>query len=446
MSIISQNSKKVKFLRGKKFRKTKLGAASFYIVMFATLLLTVIAISFATIILSQIARTSNDDLSNSAYDAALAGVEDAKTAILDYEACLNGTATTGSSGISCGNLISIMTGAGDTSYTGTAQDCDKVGRILQRYSNNNKGGEVMIQENRTTTGTTNSSGENSMAEAYTCVKVSDTSEEYKATLSESNTSRLIAAKLSRPVQSVDSIVISWHSGSDISINNSGSRSYLYGNERLKFWNNSTVVTPPVISFGIVQTGATTSDSNLDTATVGNITNFAMAYLVPTNISSAPSVGVQKARRYVYANGNQISKSQFAATNNLTSENLPFATYCQAGLYDGYACKVRIYLPDAASGARRDLLIKVSSPYHQSTDFSLQFLDSSGNIISAKGMQYDVDSTGRASNLYRRVETRLETSDAYYPFPDAELQATGTGENDGITKTIYSLIETHFTSF
>ena len=62
-------------------KKTKKGAASFYVVAFSTLILMIIATSFAAIIISEVTRTSNDDLAQSAYDSAMAGVEDAKTPV-----------------------------------------------------------------------------------------------------------------------------------------------------------------------------------------------------------------------------------------------------------------------------------------------------------------------------------------------------------------------------
>ena len=66
----------------------KKGAASFYIVAFSTLILMIIATSFAAIIISEITRTTNDDLSQSAYDSAMAGVEDAKLAFYNYQNCM----------------------------------------------------------------------------------------------------------------------------------------------------------------------------------------------------------------------------------------------------------------------------------------------------------------------------------------------------------------------
>ena len=106
--------------------RTKTGAASFYIVAFTTLLLSVIVVGFITIVLSEMARTANNDLSQSAYDSALAGVEDAMVAILNYQSCINQGATetipTASGQVTCGEIIYYMNHA----------DCDMVGHILSR--------------------------------------------------------------------------------------------------------------------------------------------------------------------------------------------------------------------------------------------------------------------------------------------------------------------------
>ena len=69
------------------YSSTKKGAASLYVVIFATILFGVITLSFIRIILSESNQSSNDDLSQSAYDSALAGVEDAKIAVNRYYQC-----------------------------------------------------------------------------------------------------------------------------------------------------------------------------------------------------------------------------------------------------------------------------------------------------------------------------------------------------------------------
>ena len=55
-----------------KMSKTKRGAASIYIVIFTTTLLGVIALSFVRIMLSEALRTTNYNLSQSAYNSSLA--------------------------------------------------------------------------------------------------------------------------------------------------------------------------------------------------------------------------------------------------------------------------------------------------------------------------------------------------------------------------------------
>ena len=82
-------------------KKFKEGAASFYIVAISTLILVIVAASFAAVIISEVTRTSNDDLAQSAYDAALAGVEDAKLAFYSYQSCLENGSPIDASGLSC---------------------------------------------------------------------------------------------------------------------------------------------------------------------------------------------------------------------------------------------------------------------------------------------------------------------------------------------------------
>ena len=139
--------------------KFKSGAASFYVVAFSTLILVIIAASFATAIVAEITRAANDDLSQSAYDAALAGVEDAKLAFINYQNCVKSGVTIDDDykpveGNVCKNII----------YWMNHPDCDMVAHILGRIGIY-ESGEVLIEE------TSQLGNENEMNQAYTCAMI-----------------------------------------------------------------------------------------------------------------------------------------------------------------------------------------------------------------------------------------------------------------------------------
>lgn len=88
------------------------GAVSIFIVIFAALLMTIVTIGFVRIMVNDQSQATNSDLSQSAYDSALAGVEDAKRALLQYQTiCATGTvaecnaATAGVSSSVCNEAV-----------------------------------------------------------------------------------------------------------------------------------------------------------------------------------------------------------------------------------------------------------------------------------------------------------------------------------------------------
>ena len=161
-----------------KVKKFKKGAASFYIVAISTLILVIIAASFAAVIISEVTRTSNDDLAQSAYDSALAGVEDAKLAYYNYQNCKNG-ATYSGVGFSCDELIKWVEKG---EMPEGINECDMVAKTLGRGISENEG--VLVQE----------TAANNMQQYYTCVTMTNRTKDVLGYITENNPAYTVRVK------------------------------------------------------------------------------------------------------------------------------------------------------------------------------------------------------------------------------------------------------------
>ncbi len=403
--------------------RTRRGATSLYVVIFTTLLLGIITLSFIRIIISEAGQTSNTDLSQSAYDSALAGVEDAKVALLNYHQCLSGGASI--NGQSCDQIISAM-------QTGIAEEsCDVVRDTLGRGSNSNGNSEVVIQESSVGQDG-NSSSE--LSQAYTCVKVAENLEDYRSTLSSSSRTRIVPIRTSDN-NAIKSVKVRWYS--DINYSTTSGMNYISDNSssatrKFPSLNKNNPYTPPVLSVQFYQTDETFNLLDLYTSDGGNTTDRAEVFLYPTkeNVS------------------NTISRQDFAATNNKTpGANHVFKIKCD-GLGSGtnndreFACEAVINLPRPFNNGNRNegaTFLRVGLPYGlPTTDFSVSLYTSdnaAGPVASFDGVQARIDSTGRANDLYRRIETRVELVDVYYPYPEFTVQAEST-DDDSTKKNFY----------
>lgn len=433
------------------------GAASFYIVAFSTLILVIIAASFATVVISEVARASNDDLSQSAYDAALAGVEDAKLAYSNYRRCLakGYTAvdprTDGNSEVTCGNIIWWMEHA----------DCDMVALILGRVSKTDWvnsqtaggsfDGEVLVSDTSTTNGLDGATS--NLNQAYTCVKINTVLPDYRANLTSNTQTKMVKVELSDPnaINSINAIKFSWYDVRKGEVLNWGN----FIDNRVAFQPvmNAEVATPPTVSLQMIQTANSFNLSDFEVA-VGDKTNRATLYFVPTdkiNMADKTNEKTTKAEEALASGGltdatflgiydrnngkNRVSVEQVVKTNNHYTKNLPFLTYCPdtENVSDFY-CSVVIDLPTPVGDGSRNastFLFFVNLPYGEpDTNFAIEFLGNSGETEYVKGVQIEIDSTGRANDLYRRVETRLEATDTSFPYPYYAVQMLDGNAGDG----------------
>lgn len=429
----------------KKFRK---GAASFYIVAISTLILVIIAASFAAVVISEVTRTSNDDLAQSAYDSALAGVEDAKLVYYNYQKCKNGASS--DSGFSCTDIINLVEDEG-------AGYCDMVADILGRVKDDDNG--VPVQEGR---------AGNDMQQYYTCVKIANKTRDVLATVTESSPEYIVRVKFDGiSANNIKKVKVKWYSDSDDE-NNSQKRMANFENGGL-FPTDATI--PAVISVGMIQTSKTFSLSDFD-MTQGNQTDRGTVYLVPYLSGYGVGgfgTGTDKfikawSNDSITQNGNIIGKDGFLKSNDKTAKNLPYLINCYNG--KEYACSVDIEIPEPVNGNRSDdtFMFRISLPYGgPSTSFALEFYCGENEICSAvendsgeegsnlavlENVQVSIDSTGKANDLYRRIETRFDTEGgSAYAYPSHAVQLLNNNNNNSgytaLDKSFYTTSEYNF---
>lgn len=472
----------------KKFKK---GAASFYIVAFSTLILVIIAVSFATVVMSDITRTSNDDLAQSAYDSALAGVEDAKLAYMNYRKCKeagtvvdDGYKPSDGSPISCEDIVYWIDEDEDE-----RSRCFMTGRILGKIYDGGGGISKTLEDEVTLGGekVVGGSGETTTNQAYTCVKITTSTKDIKTTLSGSNPIRIVGLKITDPtVFDAATGMIKDKDGKKLYIKLSwyGVRDDADGSGLLQ-WNNfnpekdkvtfqtvgNPITTPPTVELQLIQTNTSFELSQFDEAN-DTATNRGTVYLVPTNNLDKSKRGGSSNKNYIgtrctdadagagdcegLSGINVVKAKEVAKTNNRSVSNKSFVTYCGDVdiTTDDFYCTAWIKPPDAigvsAGGGRTKdtFMAVVSLPYQRpETDIEIKAVaydpaTGKEEVLSMDSGQIEVDSTGRANDLFRRVITRLETGDEEFVggVPRYALQILG---NDGATKDFYVTSEYNF---
>lgn len=371
-------------------RQSKSGVASLYVVIFATILFGVITLSFIRIMVSESSQTSDSDLSESAYDAAMAGVEDAKVAVNRYYTCKdNNWVGTGCSEIKdnlfnkeCGHLKDVLYNEGE--------------------------GEVAIQES--------SDGENGANQAYTCVILSNETSNYVFTLDSSTRVQVVPIATNNDAKETSTIQFSWFTES-----NGTAFSHMEDNPNNYFKKGIEATIPPAIGLSLITIG---ENIDLSEFAKSNSERFTTVVMLPNN--TEPAQGVT-----ILDRGGEITAQQLKDAANPASENAPFGIKCSLPGEEGeYACQVKLNVADLMQDNGNAYLI-ASMPYGAvSTDCEVEKLDENGDTVPFKDVQIKVDSTGRAFDLYRRVETRLSPAASSYPFPQFELETGNGGDDSG----------------
>jgi len=382
------------------------GAVSIFVVVFAALLLSIITIGFVRLMVADQQRATNNDLSQSAYDSALTGVEDVKRSLLRYQSY-------------CQSSGPALCAAKRDQLT---QDvCNvAVADVVSAGDQPNAGGEVLIQQ-QTGSGT----NDTDLNQAYTCVKMRLDTPDYVGNIA-SNASALIPLIASKepavdgaPANdgTFNEVTIQWFNSDDLAGGTDVTLPTSLGDRPLVSKGNWVPTRPPVMRVGLMQYGTSFKLEDFDSLKANGQSNAHTMFLYPSKVINSETVMATQDKREELPN---TLPADGAAT--------PYATLCSetvTGDAGNYSCEMKLRIPDAVNSdalGNRTAYLRLTALYNL-THFRITLSkDNSPRLFS--DVQASVDSTGRANDLFRRVQSRIDMIDTTFPYPDAALDIGG----------------------
>ncbi len=397
--------------------KNQSGAVSLFVVIFATLLITVVTVSFLRLMVNDQSQASSQDLSQSAYDSAQAGVEDAKRVLLRYETVC---AQQGQS--ACDQLAAQINAAGCNSAL-------RIGDVIGSSDVNGsdtptKTGEILVQQ---------STGANSLDQAYTCVTVQLQTDDYLGTVAANQAALIpLQGKSADGTTDFDTVTVEWFTTDDIA--NAASGSYALSlpgpsaTQPLLAQASWPTSRPSVMQVGLMQFGDSFKLSDFDATDAAGESDANTLFLYPTSAVSASSQSFVARDQRKTAGATDPSQAQASTT--------PLPIHCVSSLSSGgYACKAVLTLPTPIGGGNRTAFLRVT-PFYNATHFRVT-LQKNGSKVQFNAVQPEIDSTGRANDLFRRLSSRVDLIDTSFPYPDGSVETSGNLCKDfAVTDTLY----------
>jgi len=395
------------------------GAVSLFVVIFAMLIITVITVSFLRLMVADQQQASDADLSQSAYDSASAGVEDAKRALLRYQqVCSNNTPAECSA--ESAKLSTNVCNAGLLDVINVA-DVDG--------GTPTNPGEVLVRQ---------SAGDTSLNQAYTCVTMQLKTDDYIGTLTANKTQ--LVPLIGETGKTFNTVTIKWFSREDVG-NSTGAVDNLNSvtDQRLTAKGVWPANRPPVLRTQLIQFGDSFKLGDFDIVNTSSQANSVALFLYPSRAG-----GASNSEPFV---GNDIRKNDAGdEPDRDTPDNSALAVKCESSVSSGgYACSMALQLPDPIGGrpasGNPTAFLRVT-PFYNATEFQVMLSDgvlnsTASNLVKFQDVQPIIDATGRANDLFRRVEVRVDLFDTSFPYPDATIDVTGNFCKDfSVTNTQY----------
>lgn len=349
------------------------GAVSLFAVIFATLLLTILSIGFVKLMMAEQQQATDNDLSQSAYDSALAGVEDAKRAIRKCQ---------------MGDVVACS----EINDASKVDDCQVIARANGLASQP----EVVVRSD-------SSNGE-AFDQAYTCVNITMDTDDY-VYVSRTGTAEVIPLK---SVADFEVIEVSWYTQNDAGEGNPATAPTKADGSPLASddlpanasWGSTT---PPILRLQLITPGSSFDITSLNSREASQ-TAFIKPNGIVSTVSDPPEINISPDTR---------PRPQ---TDELLDNSVDAILCSQIFGYQGYACSARLNLNRVINQTdSANTFLRINTIYNTGAEVKVRLLSGAGSTVKLNGIQPAIDSTGRASNLFRRIEARLRVGEDF-PYP------------------------------
>ena len=320
-------------------------------------------------------RASNNNLSRTAYESAVAGVEDGKRAIM---ACQRGGSASAACKAIAAKRCSTIQDAGIISSISNTAITIKSGTSLQYIS----------------------------GQAYTCVLIDSQTSDVVYSLKEGS-SRVVPLRVNKDTSIIR---LQWMMKNDkVSTISSAD-----GGDTLPKRVEWPADAPALLRIQAVVPESTTvnGQQSFDSSIVST------AFLRPSGIRAPRNLLDSTAFNAVAP---QSVRAAGSATN-ATAGVSPITCSAEAFNNHQYACSAYVTLPRNLVAGNPMAFLRITSIYND-TDVRLSFDNIGDGTIKFDGVQPKVDSTGRAGDVYRRVSSRISSS-SNINYPEYAVDITG----------------------
>lgn len=370
----------------------KRGGVSIFIVMVVGVLVSIMSASFLRLMFRDQEQASKLDLSQSAYDSAQAGVEDAKRFLRIFRAA-------------CG-----PSGTGD--FEGGHYDCNAMRDairsdscyVLATAGIGNANSETIIQ---TTSGAGGASNDASLNQAYTCVKLRMNTADFLGRTNDGSPSVINL----RGTTAFNRVRIRWHSrenmtnGNNIALDSLSNPSVRPRIDSRNWRNQNRPAILKAQFYGYIP-GVERSSSIMDTPYPDDKNGASEMLFYPVNSNSSSLLSPDAPNMPRVRRNDSSSDATTDYTFTRCSDRMDANS-------NTYACQTTVNI--GRSVDPRDVLYLRLTPLMNDSNFKVELLNGD-NVVDFAGVQPKVDSTGRANTQLRRVESRIGFNDTSFPVP------------------------------